>query len=217
MRLALACLASLLLSLPPVARGGDSIRILALGDSYTIGEGVAEDARWPNQFANLLRAHGRTVEPPQIIAATGWTTFDLHRAMSRAGLESPYDIVTLLIGVNDQYQGQSADTYRDRFGKLLADAVVQAGGDGARVLVLSIPDYSLTPFAERMDTARIRAELKTFNTINGGAARDAGARYVDLSPATLDLAADGLHPSAKMYEQWAQLVADVFEAARGGP
>lgn len=207
MRFALTCLAGLLIMIPPVASGGGPIRMLALGDSYTIGEGVDENARWPNQLAERLRERGHAVEPPLIIAATGWTTFDLHRAMSRANLAPPYDLVTLLIGVNDQYQGQSAETYRERFEKLLADAVMQAGGDGARVVVLSIPDYSLTPFAERMDTARIRSELASFNAIHRDAALRAGATYVDLANTTVDLAADGLHPSAKMYEAWAQRVA----------
>jgi len=193
---------------------GKPLRILALGDSYTIGEGVEEDARWPNQLAELLRERGREVESPQIIAATGWTTFDLHRAMSRADLAPPYDIVTLLVGVNDQYQGQSADAYRTRFEKLLADAVVHAGSDGARVIVLSIPDYSLTPFAAKMDTARIRSELDAFNVINRDAARGVGASYVDLSGVAQHPGADGLHPSGQMYAEWARLVAEAIQGVR---
>ncbi len=112
--------------------------MLALGDSYTIGEGVGISQRWPVQLAQRLRDQGHSVADPQIIARTGWTTDDLSAAMDRASLHGPYDLVTLLIGVNNQYRGRSAEEDRSEFAALLQRAVGLAGDDVAKVLVLSI-------------------------------------------------------------------------------
>jgi len=186
-------------------------RFLALGDSYTIGESVPAAERWPVQLAGLLRERGLPVDPPQIIARTGWTTSDLESALDQAELTPPYDLVTLLIGVNDQYRGWSADRYRDGFASLLGRAINLAGGDPQRVIVLSIPDYSVTPFGQRRDPQAIRGEIDRFNEINLELTQEAGTRYVDVTPASREatgdpslLAPDGLHPSGKMYAQWAQ-------------
>ena len=186
-------------------------RILALGDSYTIGESVPAAERWPVQLAGLLRERGRPVDPPQIIARTGWTTSDLESALDQAELTPPYDLVTLLIGVNDQYRGWNADRTRDGFASLLDRAIDLTGGDPQRVIVLSIPDYSVTPFGQRQDPQAIRSEIDRFNEINLELTQEAGARYVDVTPASREaggdpslLAPDGLHPSGKMYAQWAQ-------------
>ena len=186
-------------------------RFLALGDSYTIGESVPTAERWPVQLAGLLREQGRPINPPQIIARTGWTTSDLDSALDQEELTPPYDLVTLLIGVNDQYRGWSADRYRDGFDNLLGRAIDLAGGDPQRVIVLSIPDYSVTPFGQRRDPQAIRNEIDRFNEINLELTQEAGTRYVDVTPASREasgdpslLAPDGLHPSGKMYAQWAQ-------------
>ena len=133
---------------------GAALRILALGDSYTIGESVPTSQRWPVQLAEGLRAKGVTFAEPEIIARTGWTTDDLQQAVTQADLDPLYDLVFLFIGVNDQYRGCSVDGYRPRFRKLLDKAISLAGNRPGRVVVLSIPDYSVTPFAKKRNSRR---------------------------------------------------------------
>jgi lysophospholipase L1-like esterase len=188
-------------------------RFLALGDSYTIGEGVAEDARWPMQLAARLRQHGAAIDTPEIIARTGWTTDDLARALDQRRPRGPYDLVTLLIGVNDQYGGRAVEEYRPKFRALLGRAIELAGGRVAHVIVVSIPDWSVTPFATRFDAAEIAQEIARYNALNREEAQRAGAPYVDITPSTRTagadrtlLAQDGLHPSARMYAAWVQLI-----------
>lgn len=191
-------------------------RMLALGDSYTIGESVSADQRWPVQLVDLLRGQGLAIEEPQIVARTGWTTDELAAGMANAVLVPPYDLVTLLIGVNNQYRGWRIDTYQDEFAALLARAVDLAGGDPLKVLVLSIPDWGITPFAEGRDRSLIAEEIDRFNEVNRAETDRAGARYVDVTPvsrrATQEpalLASDGLHPSGVMYGRWAELALPV--------
>ena len=186
-----------------------SIRYLALGDSYTIGESVAENERFPNQLASLLEKKGYTMEV-SIVARTGWTTSELWAGIQNAGIHPKYDLVSLLIGVNNQYRGFDADEYREEFRFLLGKSIEYAGGDVRRVFIFSIPDWSVTPFASGRDSAKIASEIDLFNTINQEQAEAAGAQYVDITPISrraVDLpsliAADGLHPSAEMYAQWA--------------
>jgi uncharacterized membrane protein YfcA/lysophospholipase L1-like esterase len=193
-------------------RNPAAFRILSLGDSYTIGEAVTEAERWPLQLAELLRQRGAEVESPRIIARTGWTTMDLQAAINEAELEPAYDLVTLLIGVNNQYQGRSLEEYRQGFAALLERAITLAGSDASRVLVLSIPDYGVTPFASEMDPAAISAELEQFNAANLEITTRAGVAYVDITPISLRaaedpsfVAGDGLHPSGAMYQAWAEL------------
>lgn len=199
-------------------------RWLALGDSYTIGEGVAESERWPARLASLLRERGLAVDDPQIVARTGWTTDELSAGIDRLVPLGVFGLVTLLVGVNDQYRGLPLDGYRTRFRGLLARAVSLAAGDASRVLVLSIPDWGATPFAatDRRGPARIAEEIDRFN----GAARDettrAGARWVDVTPASRRvhgeaawLAGDGLHPSGRLYAEWACLALPAALAALG--
>src|SRR5690348_18315404 len=119
---------------------------LALGDSYTIGEGVALDERWPVQLAARLREAGIDIADPQIIATTGWTTDELAAAMDTASFARPYDLVTLLVGVNNQYRGRPLDEYSVQFRDLLQRAIHLAGGIAAHVIVVSIPDWGVTPF-----------------------------------------------------------------------
>ena len=198
----------------PSATGemGTGARYLALGDSYTIGEGVAPTGRWPVQLAELLRARGMEIRSPEIIAQTGWTTDELAAAIDRASPRGPYSLVSLLIGVNNQYRGRSVEEYRREFRALLERAVTLAGGDAGRVLVLSIPDWGVTPFAAGRDRTRIAAEIDQFNAVNRAVTQEIGARYVDVTAVSRArggepamVVSDGLHPSAQMYTEWAQL------------
>lgn len=186
------------------------LRYLALGDSYTIGESVEEAERFPNQLASLLANEGVTVDV-KIIARTGWTTDELWRGIQAEVVEPPYDMVSLLIGVNNQYRGRRLEEYREGFVFLLNKAIEYAGGDVKRVVVFSIPDWGVTPFAYGRDTTQIANEIDAFNKVNLEESTKAGAHYVDVTPSsrlalndkTL-IASDGLHPSGKMYAEWAQ-------------
>lgn len=187
-------------------------RFLALGDSYTIGEGVAEAERWPVQLAALLTAQGVAVAAPEIIARTGWTTAELSAGIDAAAPAGPYDLVSLLIGVNNQYRGLETEAYRTEFAALLQRASAFAGGRPARVLVLSIPDWGVTGFATGRDRAQIAREIDAFNALNRAEAERLGARYVDVTPLSRRaatesgwVAPDNLHPSGKMYAAWAEL------------
>jgi lysophospholipase L1-like esterase len=185
-------------------------RFLALGDSYTIGESVAGNERWPNQLAALLRAEAIAVGDPEIIARTGWTTDELSRAIDDAGPEGPFHLVTLLIGVNNQYRGRDAAEYRRQFSELLDRAIAFAGGDPQKVIVVSIPDWGVTPFAKDREPEKIAREIDRFNAINREETARAKARYVDVTTVSRLraelIAADGLHPSGEMYAEWAKLV-----------
>lgn len=190
-------------------------RYLALGDSYTIGESVAEADRWPNQLANAIG-----LPQPEIIAKTGWTTDELSAAIDKADPRGPYSLVTLLIGVNNQYRGRDAEQYRREFDALLQRAIGFAGGEPQRVVVVSIPDWGLTPFAAGRDRAKIGSEIDHFNAIAREETSKAKARYVDITPisrgVTADqalVAGDGLHPSAKMYAQWVTAIVPEARAA----
>lgn len=184
------------------------MRYLALGDSYTIGEGVPDSGRWPMQLAARLRAHGVTLDDPRIIATTGWTTDELAAAMDAATFEPPYDLVSLLIGVNNQYRGRGAEDYRAEFRRMLEHAISLAGHQPARVLVLSIPDWGTTPFAATSgrDVALIAQELDVYNAIASDEVKAAGAHWVDITGISRShaglLADDGLHPSAAQYTLW---------------
>jgi len=200
-----------------------SPRFLALGDSYTIGESVAVTDRWPVQLALQLRKNGIDLADPQIIAKTGWTTDELSSAIDAAKPNGPYALVTLLIGVNNQYRGRDAEQYRKEFAALLNRAIAFAGGDPKRVVVVSIPDWGVTPYAAGRDRRQIAAEIDHFNAINAAETKRAGARYADVTPvsrhAATDptlVAPDGLHPSAAMYAQWVAVIAPRAEEALKG-
>lgn len=190
-----------------------TFRFLALGDSYTIGESVSEDERWPAQLIRLLH-HGRLdIGEPAIIAKTGWTTDELNEAIDRENPHGAFDIVSLLIGVNNQYRGRSAQEYRREFSGLLQHSIGFAGGTASHVIVLSIPDWGVTPFADGKDRTRISTEIDSFNRVNREEATRAGAKYVDVTPVSRKalndpslIASDGLHPSGRMYAEWARLV-----------
>lgn len=191
-------------------------RFLALGDSYTIGEHVAARNRWPNQLAKLLEAEGIQSEVT-IIARTGWTVDELWEGIQANPPEGTYDLVTLLIGVNDQYRGYTADWYRDKFRFMLEKAILYTGGHPDKVIVLSIPDWGFTPFAaQRGDTEPISQQIDEFNAVNREETKDVGAHYVDvtiISRMALDdfdlITGDRLHPSGKMYKMWAEKILPV--------
>lgn len=187
---------------------------LALGDSYTIGEGVEGNDRWPVQLAKALREEGIPLADPRIVAATGWTTDELDDAINKAELSDGFDFVTLLIGVNNQYRGRSVGEYCVQFAALLWRAVGFAGNRPERVLALSIPDWGVTPFAIQSgrDTDAIARKIDAFNTAARKACELRGIRYVDVTEASRErgaepamLADDGLHPSAAMYAEWTRL------------
>jgi len=243
--------------LPPLR----AMRYLALGDSYTIGEGVAPADRWPARLARALRAEGVMLGEPKIIATTGWTTDELSAALegfdagaspaeapvgaaeaassfagrpdqelaasaaptgSDAGAKAgAWDFVSLLIGVNNQYRGRGVDDYRDGFPQLLERAIGYAGGRAGRVLVLSIPDWGVTPFAARegRDTAQVARELDAYNAAARDICERRGVAFVDITATSRErggeaamLVDDGLHPSAAMHALWARLA---LPAARG--
>lgn len=191
----------------------DAVRFLALGDSYTIGEGVRASGRWPRLLVDRLRHEGRIVASPEIVAQTGWTTGDLSKGMDQAGLAKDYDLVGLLIGVNNQFRGESLEKYRTEFGSLIQRAIQLAGDNPSRVIVLSIPDWGVTPFAASRNPLKIAAEIDRFNAVNREESSQAGVYYVDVTTISREaaddktlLAGDGLHPSAKMYDRWAQVL-----------
>jgi lysophospholipase L1-like esterase len=193
---------------------------LALGDSYTIGEGVDPDARWAVQLARALRDAGIAVADPRIVATTGWTTDELAAAIDAEGVDGGFGFVSLAVGVNDQYRGRDVATFRDGYERLLARAIAFAGMRPRRVLALSIPDWGATTFgaASGRDLARVSREIDAFNAAAGDACAAAGVAYVDVTAASREadgdatmLAADGLHPSAAMYAHWVRLA---FPVAR---
>ncbi len=201
------------------APSNQAIRYLALGDSYTIGESVPENERWSNQLADLLQASpqldGRALEVT-IIARTGWTTAELWQGIEMRAIQPPYDMVSLLIGVNNQYRGYDMDEYREQFRFLLEKAIEYADGKPDRVFVLSIPDWGVTPFAAGRDAAKIAQEIDAFNAINREETEKLGVAYVDVAPVSREaatdpslIAKDGLHPSGKMYAEWAKLALPV--------
>jgi lysophospholipase L1-like esterase len=189
------------------------LRYLALGDSYTIGEGIAEAARWPNVLADELVKRGIAIAPPRIIATTGWTCAELSAAMDQAEPLGSWDLVSLLIGVNDQYRGHGIDVFADGFTRLLDRAIALAGGHPDRVFVLAIPDWSVTPFAQASgrDLAAIANELDGFNAFAQSTCKACNVAYIDTAPVSRErggesamLAEDGLHPSARLVTLWAE-------------
>lgn len=190
-----------------------ALRLLALGDSYTIGEGVSEGTRWPHQLVRLLEAEGIQTDLT-IIARTGWTVDELWQGIQANAPRGTYDLVTLLIGVNDQYRGFSADGYREKFRFMLEKAIGYAGDHPDKVIVLSIPDWGVTPFgAAKGDPESISQQIDEFNAVNWEETRARGAHYVDVTVSSRmalkvsDLITmDQLHPSGKMYTMWAEKV-----------
>jgi lysophospholipase L1-like esterase len=190
----------------------DNVKFLALGDSYTIGESVIANERWPVQLMDSLSARGLEYLDCKIIAVTGWRTDNLKKAIDDAKIKNEYTLVSLLIGVNNFYQGKTVETYKDEFEELLHTAIRIAGGVTSRVFVLSIPDYGYTPFGKN-NQETITKGIDTFNDANEIITKKLGVKYINITDITRrgllepDLVAfDGLHPSGKMYAQWVQRI-----------
>ena len=200
-----------------------SYHMLCLGDSYTIGEAVDEQERFPMQAVDLLKKDGIAFDKPTIIAKTGWTTDELAAAIKEAKYTAPAEgaYVTLLIGVNNQYRNRDAEQYRKEFIELLNTALQYAHGKSGHVFVLSIPDWGMTPFAANgsRGAENIGKAIDLFNSINKQEALMAHVNYIDITPISRQViqhpelvAHDGLHPSGKMYAGWAKLLAEKMKA-----
>lgn len=192
-------------------------RFLALGDSYTIGEGVAADERWPNQLAAALQ-----LDAPEIIARTGWTTDELAAAIDAHAFHPPYALVTLAVGVNNQYRGRDLGNYRSEFTRLLQRAIELAGGKPQHVVVVSIPDWGVTRFghASGRDLTKTANEIDEHNAANAQIATMLHVHYADVTAISRDggdrpdmLVGDGLHPSAAMYIRWLETITPAARAA----
>jgi lysophospholipase L1-like esterase len=201
----------------------NSYTYLALGDSYTIGESVLLADNFPNQTVSLLKAAGKTFVPARIVAKTGWTTDELETGIALAQsndlLLPQYDFVSLLIGVNNQYRGRPVEQYKTEFEMLLQKAIRFAGNNAAHVVVVSIPDWGVTPFANGRDRGQIAAEIDAYNAAAKQVALQYQIHFIDITPWTREaatdntlLAADGLHPSGKEYARWAEKVAEFFKS-----
>jgi acyl-CoA thioesterase-1 len=191
----------------------NTLAYLALGDSYTIGQSVPEGERWPVQLVAQLREAGVSIADPVIIARTGWTTAELMNAIEDQYSSGSYDLVSVLVGVNDQYRGYPIEEYRTEFRELLAFALSAAGGDPARVIVLSIPDWGVTPFADGLNNGQIAAEIDAFNAVAREESAAAEVHYFDITSISRQatqnpalIAGDGLHPSGEMYAAWVEVV-----------
>lgn len=192
---------------------------LALGDSYTIGQSVAVNDRFPVQAVSLLNNQNIKFDQPEIIAQTGWTTGNLlSRLNNNPPLKSTYDIVTLLIGVNNQYQHRTQDEYRQQFTSLLERSIEYAGNRKKRVIVLSIPDYSVTPYASNSDKELIAKQIDSFNVINKTISQQYQVNYIDITGDTRLaaiypslIASDGLHLSGSAYAVWAAKLVPVIK------
>jgi lysophospholipase L1-like esterase len=205
---------------PPHPATHRAMKLLALGDSYTIGEGVGAADRWPVRLAHALRLRGIRASEPTIVARTGWTTDELDAGIDAAKPHGPFDLVTLLIGVNDQYRGRDVEGFGGRFDSLLARAIGFASGDAGRVIVVSIPDWGVTPFASDRDGAAIAAEIDAFNGVAHARAQARGTRWVDVTAISREpghgaawFTSDGLHPSADQYDRWVERILPEAAAA----
>lgn len=199
------------------------ISYLALGDSYTIGESVPEHESFPFQTVELLREKGWEISNPEIIATTGWTTTQLLDALQKhPPRKKSFEMLTLLIGVNNQYQKIDAEVYKKDLKKLLEVSIDFAGGIPNHVWVMSIPDYSITPFAEKLNRDKINEEINIYNRINNAISQKFKTNYLNITPLSLQAASDhtltasdGLHPSGKQYGMWGEeLARDVLKKWR---
>lgn len=195
------------------------MKYLALGDSYTIGESVPPAGSWPHQLARLLSSE-RVSVIPTVIATTGWRTDNLANAINIAQLKRDYDLVSLLIGVNNQYQGRSVDEFSIGFEELLKTSIGLAKGNRKNVFVVSIPDYGYSPFGEKRKET-ISAAIDQFNDTAEKMAEKYGVLFIDITPVSREglihpelIAADGLHPSEKMYARWASQMAALLKRPR---
>ena len=192
---------------------------LALGDSYTIGETISLNKSFPYQVVQLLRKKGYNFHAPEIIAKTGWTTDELQEAIAGNALLSKYDFVSLLIGVNNQYRGRDAIEYKEQFEEILKKAIELTNGKKDHVIILSIPDYGVTPHVRSTDKEKVSKEIEVFNGINKALSIQYKVQYLDITACSKEaktnadlIAQDGLHPSEKQYRTWAEKLADLITA-----
>ena len=198
----------------PITVAKDTLNYLALGDSYTIGQSILEIDRFPVQLTKMLQKESILIKLPKIIAKTGWRTDNLSAAMDAAKLENNWDMVTLLIGVNNQYQGQNVVGYEQPFRELLQRAITLAKGKKERVFVVSIPDYAYTPFGKNSgNQQQISSEIDSYNAVNQKVTKELDVAYFNITPISREglqdpdlVASDGLHPSGKMYTRWVELM-----------
>ena len=200
-------------STPPPPVNNLTYKYLALGDSYTVGQGVPIGQRFPAQLVDSLKA-ADLLGNAFLVAQTGWTTDELQTALAANPADTDYDLVSLLIGVNNQYRAYPIEDYVVEFEELLQQAIAYADGRAERVIVLSIPDYAYTPFGQtRPNPAQISADIDAYNAINAQIAAEFGVSYVDVTPISRQglaepglVAGDGLHPSGEMYRRWVSLM-----------
>lgn len=192
------------------------LKYLALGDSYTIGESVDENKRWPVQLVKELNKEGFAVAAPKIIAKTGWTTNELQDSIEKQNPDDDYDLVSLLIGVNNQYRGYPINQYKKEFEELLVKAISLADEDSDKVFVVSIPNYGVTPFGIKKGEDSIRQELLIYDSIADSISSAYDIAFINITPvsekAKVDksfIANDQLHPSGKQYTEWVQLITPV--------
>lgn len=201
----------------------DSINFLALGDSYTIGTSIDILDGYPNQSFQLLKGANLKMSSLQIIAKNGWTADDLKNALANADKKNSYQVVTILIGVNNQYQGKPVSEFETGFLSILKSAIVLTGNKPKRVFVMSIPDWGITPFAFGRDRKAIADEINNYNKVCENFAKSYGANFINITDdyridgyKTEYLAVDGLHPSKLEYTKWAikltQQIVNVFAA-----
>lgn len=190
---------------------------LALGDSYTVGTSVQQTESWPYQLVRKLESEQIRIAPPHIIAERGWTTADLKKAIDQAALDFPYNWVSLLIGVNNQYDGVNIETFKAEFEQLLSQAILFAGSDRERVLVISIPDWGKTPFAKDRDQEQIAFEIDNYNQVIYEYCAREGVTFIDITPLSRTveaypayIAKDQLHPSALQYQAWVEEIFPYF-------
>jgi acyl-CoA thioesterase-1 len=189
------------------------INYLALGDSYTKGEGVNPDDNFPDQLGQRLQVDEINIQKLTVIAETGWTTSSLLKALADSREDTSFNLVSLLIGVNNQYRHLDINVYKVEFEQLLIKAIHLAGDKNDRVFVLSIPDYSVTPFAQILNPMRIQQEIDAYNAINKDISDKHRVTYFNITPISRKaeddlnyLAPDELHPSAHMYREWIDLI-----------
>lgn len=188
-------------------------RYLALGDSYTIGEGVSSQERFPMQVTLKILLETGAMEETKIIARTGWTTDELIKMIASENPQGPYDLVTLLIGVNNQYRGRELDSFKEEFEILLKQAINFAGGDKSKVFVLSIPDWGVSPFAvdRKVDQAKVAKEIDAYNEAKKAICMQWDVTFIDITThyrkyGASEYVADRLHPNAVIYEYWANQI-----------
>ena len=197
--------------------GKNTSKFLALGDSYTIGQSVEVNERWPVQFLKELKATTNVIDTLQIIAQTGWRVDQLKEAMNSSDLEPPYGIVSLLIGVNNQYQGQNANDFRPEFIEILEKSLKLVENRTERLFVISIPDWGASPYGFGFDRAKVSKEINEFNSVVKEESEKRGLRYFNITTisrrALIDrtlIASDGLHPSGKMYKLWVDKIIPII-------